>query len=184
MTEQQSPPLEKMEQLVVKTNMLARAERFEEAITAFEKILPRLSSGTNNEKRLAASGFSYYGLCVAAVRKQYSDAMKYCQLSLKVQPKNADHFENLARVHILARSRKRAVDALFEGLEHDPNHKGINEVLDNIGRRREPVISFLPRNNILNVYFGKRRHEKFERRRREAMTRRQALNTDQNTSNG
>jgi hypothetical protein len=65
------------------------------------------------------------------------------------------------------------VESLFDGLSHDPNNKPINKILDGIGRRREPVISFLPRDNVLNVHLGKKRHEKFERRREEAKKRRQ-----------
>lgn len=153
--------------------LLTRAENYDEAVKIFEEHLPKLSSGTDKDKIVAASVFSYYGLCIAALRKQYSDGIKYCQLSLKVQSSNPEHYENQAKIHLLARSRARAVDALFEGLSHDPKNKPINKLLDNIGRRRPPVIGFLPRNNVLNVYLGKRRHEKFERRREAARRRRQ-----------
>jgi tetratricopeptide (TPR) repeat protein len=169
MTDHDKVSKEEMAEAVAEAIGLTRAEKFEDAVVAFEKFLPKLSSGTDDDKRLAASAFSFYGLCFAEVRKQYSDAKKYCELSLKVHPKDPDHYENLAKVHLLAQSRKGAVDALFDGLRHDPKHGGINEVLDLIGRRREPVISFLPRDNALNVYLGRRRHEKFEERRRRAI---------------
>ena len=152
--------------------LLTRVEQYEEAVKQFETNLPHLSSGTDKDKIIAAGVFSYYGLCIAALRKQYSDGIKYCQLSLKVQSGNPEHYENQAKIHLLARARGRAVDALFDGLSYDPDNKPINKILDSIGRRREPVISFLPRNNVLNVYFGKKRHEKFERRREEAKQRR------------
>ena len=172
MTDDRGLSKDQIEKLINQATALTRVEQFEDAVATFEAHLPRLSSGTDKDKRLAASAFSYYGLCIAALRKQYSDAMKYCQLSLKVQPKNPEHYENLAKVHLLARSRSRAVNALFQGLEQDPNHAGINKVLDNIGRRQEPVISFLPRNNALNIYLGKKRHEKFVKRRAAAKARR------------
>lgn len=153
--------------------LLTRVEEFDDAVKIFEANLPHLSSGTDKDKIIAAGVFSYYGLCIAAVRKQYSDGIKYCQLSLKVQSSNPEHYENQAKIHLLARSRARAVEALFDGLSHDPDNKPINKILDGIGRRREPVISFLPRDNVLNVHLGKKRHEKFERRREEARKRRQ-----------
>lgn len=153
--------------------LLTRVDKYEEAVKIFEQNLPHLSAGVDKDKIIAAGVFSYYGLCIAALRKQYSDGIKYCQLSLKVQSSNPEHYENQAKIHLLARSRARAVDALFEGLSHDPNNKPINKILNGIGRRREPVISFLPRDNVLNVYLGKKRHEKFERRREEARRRRQ-----------
>lgn len=172
MTEEHKIPRAELEKLVGKAALLTRAERFEDAVMIFEEHLPQLSSGTDKDKIIAASVFSYYGLCIAALRKQYSDGIKYCQLSLKVQSANPEHWENQAKIHILARSRSRAVDALFEGLSRDPSNKPINKVLDEIGRRQEPVISFLPRDNVLNVYLGKKRHEKFEAKRAEAMRRR------------
>jgi tetratricopeptide (TPR) repeat protein len=171
MTEDEQPSREELEQLVTEAALLSRVEEYEDAVQIFEANLPHLSSGTDKDKITAAGVFSYYGLCIAALRKQYSDGIKYCELSLKVQPSNPEHYENQAKIHLMARSRARAVDALFEGLGHDPNNKPINKILDEIGRRRDPVISFLPRNNVLNVYFGKRRHEKFERKRQEAKRR-------------
>jgi tetratricopeptide (TPR) repeat protein len=152
-----------MEKSVMEATLLAKDERYEDAVKVFEAFLPEFSSGSDDDKRLAASAFSYYGLCIAALRKQYSDGIQYCELSLKVQPANPEHYENKAKIHLLARSRSRAVEALFEGLNHDPNHRGINSVLDGIGRRQEPVIGFLPRNNVINVYLGRRQAD---RRRR------------------
>lgn len=172
MADEKDPPRTKLEKIVTKASELTRAEKFDDATMIFEEHLPALSSGTDKDKIIAASVFSYYGLCIAALRKQYSDGIKYCELSLKVQSSNPEHYENQARIHLLARSRARAVDALFEGLSHDPDNKPINKILDEIGRRREPVISFLPRDNVLNVALGKKRHEKFEQRRAEAMMRR------------
>jgi len=173
MNEEKDLTREELEQAVTEAALLTRVEEFDDAVMIFEANLPRLSAGQDQDKIIAAGVFSYYGLCIAALRKQYSDGIKYCQLSLKVQSSNPEHYENMAKIHLLARSRARAVEALFDGLSHDPNNKAINKILDEIGRRREPVISFLPRNNPLNVHLGKKRHEKFERKREEARHRRQ-----------
>ena len=171
-------PRVELEQLVTEAALLTRVEEFDDAVKIFEDHLPQLSAGLDQDKIIAASVFSYYGLCIAALRKQYSDGIKYCQLSLKVQSSNPEHYENMAKIHLLGRSRGRAVDALFDGLSYDPSNKAINKILDGIGRRREPVITFLPRDNVLNVYFGKKRHEKFENRREEAKRRRQQQSLD------
>lgn len=173
MTDEKKPSREALEKAVMEAALLTRVEEFDDAVKVFEANLPHLSGGTDKDKIIAAGVFSYYGLCIAALRKQYSDGIKYCQLSLKVQSSNPEHYENKAKIHLLARSRARAVESLFEGLSHDPENKPINKILDGIGRRREPVISFLPRDNVLNVHLGKKRHEKFERRREEAKMRRQ-----------
>lgn len=176
MTDERKPSRDELEKKVMEAALLTRVEEFDNAVKIFEANLPHLSSGMDKDKIIAAGVFSYYGLCIAALRKQYSDGIKYCQLSLKVQSSNPEHYENQAKIHLLARSRSRAVDALFEGLSHDPDNKPINRILNDIGRRREPVITFLPRNHALNVYFGKKRHEKFERQREEARRRRQKQN--------
>lgn len=178
MTEPKTLPQEDLEKLVTEAALLTRVEEYEDAVKLFEAHLPQLSGGSDDDKRIAAGVFSYYGLCIAALRKQYSDGIKYCELSLKVQPGNPEHYENRAKIHLLARSRSRAVEALFEGLSYDPENKPINRILDQIGRRRDPVIGFLPRNNFLNVYLGKKRHDKFERRRDEARERRKRQQLD------
>lgn len=180
MTDPNSPTREELEEIVNEAALLTRVEKYDQAVKIFEEYLPRLSSGTDKEKIVAASVFSYYGLCVAALRKKYSDGIKYCQLSLKVQSSNPEHYENQAKIHLLARNRARAVDALFEGLSYDPDNKPINQILDRIGRRQPPVISFLPRDNVLNIYLGKKRHTKFERRRANARRRRQRVSAVQN----
>lgn len=178
MADRKKLPRRELEKLVTEAALLTRVEEFDDAVKIFEDHLPQLSAGLDQDKIIAASVFSYYGLCIAALRKQYSDGIKYCQLSLKVQSSNPEHYENMAKIHLLGRARGRAVDALFDGLSYDPNNKAINKILDGIGRRREPVISFLPRDNVLNVYFGKKRHEKFESRREEAGRRRQQQSLD------
>jgi len=172
MTDGKKPPRDELEKLVMEAALLTRVEEFDDAVKIFESNLPHLSAGTDKDKIIAAGVLSYYGLCIAALRKQYSEGIRYCQLSLTVQSSNPEHYENKAKIHILARARGRAVDSLFEGLSHDPDNEPINKILDGIGRRREPVISFLPRDHVLNVYFGRKRHEKFERRREEARRRR------------
>jgi len=56
-----------------------RMEQFEDAIGVFEEYLSILSSeGDLQDKRFAASAFSYYGLCVAMERHKYAEAVKYC----------------------------------------------------------------------------------------------------------
>ena len=174
MADEKKLPRNELEQLVTEAALLTRVEEYDDAVKIFEAHLPQLSSGLDEDKIIAASVFSYYGLCIAALRKQYSDGIKYCELSLKVQSSNPEHYENQAKIHLLARSRGRAVEALFDGLSHDPKSKSINKILDGIGRRRPPVITFLPRDNILNVYLGKKRHEKFEQQRAAARNRLQA----------
>jgi len=130
-------------------------ESFEEALTLFEDSLPQLTSGGLTEKRLAAASFSYYGLCVAVVRRRYAKAVEYCNISLKRNFLDPDHRYNLAMIFLERGERKKAVETLNAGLRLQPDHTRINTIFDRIGRRRPPVIRFLARGSLLNIWLGK-----------------------------
>jgi len=136
---------------------LTRKERFEEAIVLFEEHLPAATSGDMNDKRVAAGAVSYYGVCLAKVRRRYAEAVQYCNVSIKTNIFDPDHRYNLALVYLERDDRRAAVEALSSGLRLNPKHPRINEVFDEIGRRQKPVIPFLPRHNPVNVWLGRKR---------------------------
>lgn len=138
---------------------LTRREKFEEALPLFENHLPVLSGGSIADRRLAAAAFSYYGLCVAVVRRKYAQAVEYCNVSLKANFMDPDHRANLAQVYLERGDRRKAVETLNAGLRLEPNNTQINQIFDRIGRRRPPVISFLGRDHPLNIWLGKRRSQ-------------------------
>jgi len=114
------------------------------------------ASGNQDDKVFAASALSYYGLCLAKVRRRYSEAAKYCRLSLRVHPREGDHYANLATVYLEANDRRQAVQTLERGLRHAPDNRELNRIYDGIGRRKRPVIRFLPRDFFLNRWLGQR----------------------------
>ena len=140
-----------------KAVQLTRESRYEDALEVFERLLPQLSSQDVTEKRVLSNASSFYGLCVAMVRRRYAEAVQYCNLSLKSQFMDPDHLANLALVYLERDDRADAIEKLHEGLRIQPSNTRINKILDDIGRRQTPVISFLSRNNPLNVWLGKRR---------------------------
>lgn len=137
---------------------LTRNERFEEAMDVFETDLPGLTGGDISDKRLAAAAFSYYGLCMAMVRRRYAQAVDFCNISLKANFMDPDHRYNLAMVYLERGERGKAVETLNAGLRLEPRNSRLNKIFDIIGRRRPPVIGFLPRNNPVNVWLGKLRY--------------------------
>lgn len=139
---------------------LTREARYTEALEIFEQLLPQLSSQDVNEKRVLSNSSSFYGLCVAMVRRRYAEAVQYCNLSLKSQFMEPDHLANLALVYLERNDRADAIENLHKGLRIQPNHVRINKILDDIGRRQPPVITFLSRSNPLNVWLGKRRRSR------------------------
>jgi tetratricopeptide (TPR) repeat protein len=138
-----------------------RMEQYEEAIDVFEKYLSILSSeGDLQDKRFAASAFSYYGLCVAMVRHKYAEAVKYCNISVKANFMEPEHRINLALVFLERDDRKNAVKNLEAGLRLQPSNKRIHRIFKDIGRRKPVMFSFLSRRNPLNVWIGRLREPK------------------------
>jgi tetratricopeptide (TPR) repeat protein len=136
---------------------LTREEKYEEALEIFEKNLTTLTGGTIQEKRLAAAAFSFYGVCVAMVKRKYAQAVEYCNISLKSNFMDPDHRYNLALVFLERDDRSKAVETLNAGLRLEPRNRKINVMLDRIGRRKQPVLAFLPRSNPINIWLGKLR---------------------------
>ena len=71
------------------------------------------------------------------------------------QPEN---YLNLARTQLLANDRRGAVSAIQGGLKIDPHQEDLLELQRQIGVRREPVLSFLSRDNLINRILGRLRH--------------------------
>lgn len=143
---------------------LSRQAKTSEALTIFESFLTPLSGGTISDRRVAAGAFSYYGYCVAKVRRKYADGVKYCNISLRANPLDPDHRANLAMVYLERNDRSKAIEALNAGLRLDRKNKRLKLILESIGKRKNPVIPFLSRNNPLNIWLGKRRASKDPRR--------------------
>jgi tetratricopeptide (TPR) repeat protein len=136
-----------------------RSERFEDAIVVFEKYLPKLfSDGDIQDKRFAATAFSYYGLCVAMVKHKYAEALKYCNVSVKANFMDPEHRINLAMVYLERNDRKNAVRNLEAGLRLQPSSNRIQKIFADIGQRKPVAFSFLSRNNPINVWLGRLRN--------------------------
>ncbi len=136
---------------------LTRESKTSEALPIFEKFLTPLSGGTISDRRIAAAAFSYYGYCVAKVRRKYADGVKYCDISLRANPLDPDHRANLAMVYLERDDRSKAVETLRAGLRLDRRNKRINQILRSIGRRQQPIVGFLSRKNPVNIWLGRRR---------------------------
>ena len=139
---------------------LTRDGQLEDAMSIFESCIPKLTGGTIDEKRFSAAAMSYYGLCVALVQRHYAEGVKYCQISIRANALDPDHLYNLARIYFERDDRRHTIEAISKGLRLAPRHKRLNALLEEIGRRRKPVIPFLRRNNPINIWLGKKhRHD-------------------------
>ena len=147
-----------MRDMVQEAVSWTRREQYDQAIGIFEKYLPVLSGeGDLQDKRFAASAFSYYGLSVAMVKHKYADALKYCNISVKANFMDPEHRINLALVYLERDDRKNTVQNLEAGLRLSPSNKRIHKIFNEIGQRKPVLFSFLSRRNPINIWLGRLR---------------------------
>lgn len=97
---------------------------------------------------------SYLGLATALAEKRYRDGAELCVKAIKKEFYNPLFFLNLGKVYSAGGYRFKAINAFCNGLKIDKSHSEIMAELKKMGMRRKPVISFLPRTNVLNRYLG------------------------------
>ena len=148
---------------------MARLSKVEEAIEATqeEDYLRGLTLfmdvyGTEDSPPLqtakAASGLSYFAVCLALVQKKFKVAVDLCRRAIDLEFYNGDHYANLARVYLAAGSRKKALETVEAGLKLAPEHEGLAKVRQEIGIRRRPAVPFLDRSHPINVSLGQASH--------------------------
>jgi hypothetical protein len=121
--------------------------------------LREVAASSIDPLRLPGTFFSYLGYGMAHVHGRKEEGLKLCKRAIEIEFYQADNFYNLARMHVLLRQRKDAVDAIEQGLKVDPDHRGLQELREQIGHRRPPVVARLPRRHLLNRLLGRLRHD-------------------------
>jgi len=139
---------------------MTKEEKFADALDIFEATLPQLSSADVSAKPVLSNSSSFYGVCVAMVKRRYAEAVKYCNISLKSQFMDPDHHTNLGLVYLERNDRASAIEHFHAGLRIQPRNRRIHRILIDIGRRQPPIITFLSRNNPINVWLGRRRADR------------------------
>ena len=99
------------------------------------------------------SWYSYLGYCIAKERGQVKKGIDLCNEALEQEPANPAHFLNLAKVNLVAGQKKEALNVLRQGMSVGGS-PGISALLDQIGTRKPPVFSFLPRRHFVNKVLG------------------------------
>jgi hypothetical protein len=134
---------------------LCRAGEWDKGI----QLLGRVVEERGLSEELPGTAYSFLGFAIARFQKKVRDGIKLCEHAVRIQFYEPDNHLNLARVHLLARNRKAAVDAIGRGLKLDPHHAGLRGLRQEIGVRKRPVVRFLSRNNPLNRLLGRMRHD-------------------------
>jgi tetratricopeptide (TPR) repeat protein len=100
---------------------------------------------------------SFYGLGLALVERRFEKALELCRSAAKEEFFNPELYHNLARVHMAFGFKSEAIRYLRRGLMIDPANTGLADDLARLGRRRLPVLQFLPRNHPVNRWLGRMR---------------------------
>jgi cytochrome c-type biogenesis protein CcmH/NrfG len=85
------------------------------------------------------------------------EALAHCRKAVQMEAYRPDVWINLGRVALTAGRRGEAYRALEQGRLLDPSNAGIAKAMQQLGVRRQPVLSFLPRQNPINVFLGRMR---------------------------
>ncbi len=102
--------------------------------------------------------YSYLGYGIARCERRVEEGVKLCRHAIKVEFYQPENYLNLARVELLAGDRRGAVRALARGLKIDPHHLELIALQREVGLRRQPVLSFVARDNPVNRLLGRLRH--------------------------
>ena len=130
-----------------------RSKRVQEASAMLFEVCERF---TRNGERVPSTALSLYSLTLAH-QNRMKEAIDTCRLAIRRDPENATSRLHMARIYLLADSRRRAVDEVNKGLTLSPKNAELLALQRELGTRKKPVIGFLPRNNPLNVKLGKAR---------------------------
>jgi tetratricopeptide (TPR) repeat protein len=97
---------------------------------------------------------SALGLCLAMAENRIQDGVQYCQRAINDQAHEAQYHYHLGMVYLKAPNKKKALNSFYHGLKVNPGHPRIKKQLHEMGVRKLPVLSFLPRDHFLNKFFG------------------------------
>ena len=108
----------------------------------------------------AASGLSYFGLCLALVSRKYKVAIDLCKRAIDLEFYHGEHYANLTRVYTAAGNRKKALETADAGLKVAPEDEDLLRARRELGVRARPPVPFLDRSHPINVTLGQARHAK------------------------
>jgi tetratricopeptide (TPR) repeat protein len=97
---------------------------------------------------------SYYALCMAKAEKNYEDAISLGVKAVKTEFYHPEIYLNLGRILSASGRKAFAFRAYKKGLGYDSTHQELIKEINEMGIRRNPVVSSLPRENPVNRFLG------------------------------
>lgn len=100
---------------------------------------------------------AYMAVCLAAGKRKYVTAEKLVTNIINKNPYDPTAWYALGRVNLLGGRREQAFKNFEKAKRVSRGDRKIEVIVDDMDPRREPVMSFLPRNHIVNIWFGRLR---------------------------
>ncbi len=138
-----------MEAIVEARAMLEQGD----AEAAMQKLRPFY-----DEDRSHARLRSWYGLALGLARCRYHEARDLCQSAVKQEFFNPELYVNVAQLNLAFGFKAESLRYLRRARMIDPGNPEIDRLLDTLGPRAKPVLSFLPRGHVVNRVLGSARH--------------------------
>ncbi len=113
---------------------------------------------TARGEHVPASGLASYALCLAHGR-ELRRGLEFARQAQHADPRNAHIYWCLAQIHLLAKSRKEAIDTVERGLRAAPDNFLLLRMRKRLGVRQPPPLPFLDRRHALNVRLGRIIHK-------------------------
>jgi hypothetical protein len=139
--------------------MATRRDDYLRGLTLFLEVY-----GTENAPPIRspkdASALSFFGLCLALVRKEYKTAVELCKRAIDLEFYNGDHYANLTRVYLASGNRKKAYETAEAGMKVASENELLRQARAAVGVRSRPALPILDRSNPINVSLGQARHAK------------------------
>ncbi|MAG32105.1 MAG: hypothetical protein CL908_14575 [Deltaproteobacteria bacterium] len=97
---------------------------------------------------------SMLGVATARAEADFEASRTLCESAVKQEFFNPELYLNLAQVYLHFGRRAEALRYLRRGQMIDPGHAPIVNALRSLGRRRMPILPFLPRRHVVNRALG------------------------------
>ncbi len=123
-----------------------------EAFEVLKKIVDNIPSSIYE---IEARYLSYYGYLMGKVGHDYQRGIELCNEAIKKEFFHPDFYLNLGRLYLAVNNRGMAVKAFYKGLRIDRTDQGLLKEVQKLGIRKQPIFSFMRRENLVNKSFGR-----------------------------
>ena len=128
-------------------------EKGEQALLSGETLMALVHFETAYKMDPALPIKAKLAYCLARERRQMQKAAHLCREALQADPNDPDNYYQLGRIYLLARQKRQAIATFRKGLKIK-RYQPIIEELQNLGLRKPPVFTSLPRDHFINRVAG------------------------------